>query len=174
MRQEDSQSNSTLPKGCGCLLLLMCIGVMGAIAVPSALSMAIKAKQSEGKQYISSMNRVQHYQFAENGAFATSVDAFKFGIKTETINYKYSLRATKTGSFHYALAKGRMLKNYVGAVFLVPDYPNAPKDAMTTTSILCETDDRPLFRFKPADEPAEPIYQNGKVVCGKGTTLVTK
>jgi len=153
----------------------MCIGVIGAmIALPSFLTMAMKAKQSEGKQYISSMNKGQQAYYAEKGNLATSVDALKIGRKTETINYKYSLRATKTGSFHYALAKGGMLKNYVGAVFLVPDYPNAPKDAMTTTSILCETEERPLFRFKPADKPAEPTYQNGEVICGKGTTAVTK
>jgi type II secretory pathway pseudopilin PulG len=174
MRQENSNSNSTLPNACECLVILIFIGVIGAIAVPSALNMVNKAKQSESKQYISSMNRAQQAKFAEDGAFATSVDALKLGRKTETINYKYSLRATQTGSFHYALAKGRMLKNYIGAVFLVPAYPNAPKDAMTTTSILCEADDRPLFSFKPADKPAEPTYQNGEVICGKGTTAVTK
>jgi type IV pilus assembly protein PilA len=55
MRQEDSKSNSTLPKGCGCLVLLMCIGVMGAI--PSFLNMVDRAPRSEAKQYL---------QFIEN------------------------------------------------------------------------------------------------------------
>ncbi len=45
---------------------------------------------------------------------------------------------------------------------------NAAKDEITTSSILCEADDRGTI------EPAEPIYQNGKLICGKGTTAVTK
>ncbi len=53
-----------------------------------------------------------------------------------------------------------MLKNYVGGVFIVP--------AKTTSAILCEADDRGTI------EPTEPIYQNGKVICGKGTTKLTK
>jgi hypothetical protein len=34
-----------------------------------------------------------------------------------------------------------------------------------------------FFRVKQkdeSDEPAQPIYQNGEVICGKGTTEVTK
>ena len=168
MRQE----NSKLANGCGCLVLLMCIGVLtAAIVLPSFLTMATNAKQSEAKSYVSSMNRGQQAYFAEDNAFATSVNALKIGIKTETINYKYSLRVTKTASAHYALPKQSSLKSYVGGVFVVPAkevYPNAAKDQMKTTSILCIADDRGIIK------PAEPIYQNGKVVCGKGTTEVTK
>ena len=48
---------------------------------------------------------------------------------------------------------------------------------MTIVTILCQTEKRPLFRVKRTDEPdepAEPIYQNGEVICGKGTTEVSK
>jgi type II secretory pathway pseudopilin PulG len=168
MRQEDSQSNSILPKGCGCLVLLMCIGVMGAIALPSFLNMAMKAKQSEAKQYVGSMNRAQQAKLAENGTFATSVNALGLGLKTETTNYKYSLRATKQAAFNYGVSKQEKEKSFVGGVFLVPAYPNAPKDEMMTQAILCGADSRGTI------EPAEPTYQNGKLICGKGTTAVTK
>ena len=57
--------------------------------------MANKAKQSEGKQYVDSMNRAQQAKFAENGTFSTSVDTLGLGIKTEITNYKYSVGATK-------------------------------------------------------------------------------
>jgi type IV pilus assembly protein PilA len=147
----------------------MFIGVIGLIVLPSFfLCHANKPKQPEGKQYVSSLNKGQQAYYAENGAFSNSVAALGLGLKTETTNYKYSIRAIKTGSFHYALAKRRMLKNYIGAVFLVPDYPNAPKDVMATSYILCEADSPGTIK------PAEPTYQNGKVVCGKGTTEVTK
>lgn len=166
MRQEDSKSNNTLLNGCGCLVLLMCIGV----ALPSFLNMANKAKQSEAKQYVGSMNRAQQAKFAENNAFSTSIEALGLGLKTETTNYKYSLRATKQAAFHYAVSKQKQEKSFVGGVLLVPVDPNAPKNAMITSSIsiLCEADSPGTIK------PAEPTYQNGKLICGKGTTEVSK
>ena len=160
MRQEYSQLNSTLLNGCGCLVILVILMILTAIALPSFLAMANKSKQSEGKQYVSSMNKGQQAYFAEKSAFATSIADLEIGIKTETTNYKYSTRATKTASFNYAVAKEKNLTSSVGGVFLVP--------AKTTSSILCEADDRGTI------EPAEPTYQNGEVICGKGTTLVSK
>ena len=180
---------SALLKGCGCLLFMyICIFLFAGpfffsfgikdnqveIFVPSIVTMGTKAKQSEAKYYVSSMNKIQQAYFAENPAFATSVDALGLGIKTETNNYKYSTSATQTAAFNYAVSKDKTLKDYVGGVFLFPDkelYLNGRRD---TVSILCEADDRPLIRFKQTDEPVEPIYQNGEVICGKGTTLVNK
>jgi type IV pilus assembly protein PilA len=92
------------------------------------------------------------------------------GIKTETRNFNYSIRATKKAAFNYAVAKGKNLKSYVGGVFVVPAKnfePNAAKEEITTTSILCVSD------FPGSIKPAEPTYENGKSACGKGTTQVT-
>ena len=117
--QESSISNSA-SKGCGCLLLLMGIVVIGAIALPSFLRQGGKAKQSENKQYVSAMNKAQQAVFIETSAFATSFDALGLGIKTETTNFKYSIRATKKAAFNYGVSKKKDLKSYVGGVFLVP------------------------------------------------------
>ena len=205
MRKQKSDSSSILLDVCSTLLkvggglLFVYIGLIAfftLFVMPLFLSfefkdkqveilvgsegMPTKSKQSEGKQYVSSMNKAQQAYFAENNALATSIDALGIGIKTETNNYKYSIRATKTAALHYAVAKDKTLKNYVGGVFLVPAKkldPNARRDEMTTATILCQTEKRPLFRVKRTDEPdepAEPIYQNGEVICGKGTTEVTK
>ncbi len=168
-----SKSASFLPTtGCGCLVLLMCIllaSVIGVLVFSSFfLCGANKAKQSEAKQYVGSMNRAQQAQFAENGSFSTSVAALGLGIKTETANYKYLLRSTKQTAFNYAVSKQKTEKSYIGAVLLVPAYPNAPKDAMTISSILCEADDRGTIK------PAEPISQNGNLICSSGTKEVTK
>jgi len=166
MRQEDSKSISTLLNG---LVLLMCIGLLSAIVIPAYQSKVNNRKRAEAKQYVSSMNRTQQAKFAENGAFSTSIEALGLCIKTETTDYKYSLRATKQAVFNYGLSQENHLKSYVGGVFLVPAAPNAPKDAMRTSStILCQADSPGTI------EPAEPTYQNGKLICGKGTTEVTK
>ncbi len=203
MRQQKSKLNSILLhfyKVCGCLLLVYIIGFIGVytlfvaplffsfglkdrqveILVGTSTSWLMNVKQGEGKQYVGSMNRAQQAYFYENNALATSVDALGLGIKTETNNYKYSLHVTKKAAFHYAVAKGKTLKNYVGGVFLVPAKnldPNARRDEMTIVSILCQTEKRPFFRVKltdEPDEPAEPIYQNGEVICGTGTIEVAR
>jgi len=150
------------------------------IFVGSFVVLANKAKQSEAKQYVSSINRGQQAYLAENSAFSNYIPALGLGIKTETNNYKYSTRTTQTAAFNYAVAKKPELKSYVGGVFLVPAQkldPNARRDEMRTERILCETEKRPFFRVKRTDEPdepAEPIYQNGEIICGKGTTELTK
>jgi type IV pilus assembly protein PilA len=167
MRQE----NSKPANGCGCLVLLMCIGVLTAIALPSYMSSVNKAKQSEGKQYVSSLNKGQKTYYVENTAFSNSIDALGLGLKAETTNYKYSTRVTKQAAFNYGVSKQEGVKSYVGAVFVVPAKevdPNAAKDEMTRTYILCEANNSGTI------EPAKPIYQNGKVICGKDTTEVSR
>jgi type IV pilus assembly protein PilA len=180
--------------------LLAVVGVIGPLALLSIPQLffyfRIKDKQveifmpffrkqygqSEGKQYVSSMNKGQQAYFAENSAFSNSVAALELGLRTETNQYKYSTRSTKTAAFNYAVAKKPELKSYFGGIFLVPVPankldPNARRDEMTTVSIFCQTEKRPLFRVKQTDlpdEPAEPIYQNGEVICGKGTTDLNK
>jgi hypothetical protein len=112
------------------------------------------------------MNRAQEALFIEKSAFATSFDALGLGIKTETTNFKYSIRATKKAAFNYAVAKEKNLQSYVGGVFRVPAKnfePNAAKEKITTTSILCEAN------FPGSIKPGEPTYENGKIACGKGT-----
>ena len=199
MRQQKSKSNSILLqvysgllKSCGCLLLVygatsllpwglfFTFGIkdkqVEVFVLPSLLTMAIKAKQSEAKQYLSSMNKGQQAYFAETSAFSNYIPALGLSLKTETNTYKYSTRATQTAAFNYAVSKNKTPNNYVGGVFLVPAKkldPNARRAEMTTLTILCETEKRPFFRVKRTDEPdepAEPIYQNGEIICGKGTT----
>jgi type II secretory pathway pseudopilin PulG len=171
--QELSISNSAY-NGCGCLLLLMGIGVIGAIvALPSFMGASDRGKDKtvEAKQYVSSMSKGQQAYFAENNAFSSSVKALGIRIKTETRNFKYSIRATKKAAFSYTLAKEKHLKSYVGGVFVVPAKnfePNAAKEEITTTYILCEAD------FPGTIKPTGPTYENGKDACGKGTTQVTR
>ncbi|MEG4963173.1 MULTISPECIES: type IV pilin-like G/H family protein [unclassified Microcoleus] len=168
MSQQNSKSAIVSANGCGCLVLLMGIGVIGAIALPSFLNASNKPMISEAKQYVGSMNRAQQALFIEKSAFATSVDALGIEIKTETTNYKYSVRATKQTAFNYGLSKKPELKSYVGGVFVIRVKSNNGEDEMRTESILCSAD-------KPGTiPPLPPQVHNGKLVCGTGTTKVTK
>jgi type II secretory pathway pseudopilin PulG len=167
--QESSISNSAY-NGCGCLLLLMGIVAIGAIALPSVMDTTNRRKafQSEAKYYVGSMNRAQQSIFIEKSAFATSVNALGIGIKTETKNYKYSVRATKQTAFNYGVSKKPELKSYVGGVFVIRAKSNNGEDEMRTESILCSTDTPGTIPHLP------PRLQNSKLVCPTGTTQVTK
>ncbi|MFE1745270.1 type IV pilin-like G/H family protein [Coleofasciculus sp. H7-2] len=151
------------------LVIMIIVGVLAAMALPNFLGCANKAKQSEGKQYISSINRGQQAYYLENGTFVASLPKLDQGIPTRTINYEYSLRATKTTVFNYAIAQktaSKPLKSYVGAVFIVPTSnvdKKAAKNHKATLAILCETD---TPSSKP---PADPTYQKGVLTCGSNT-----
>ena len=143
--------------------------ILAAIAFPFLISCGPtpKAKESEAKQYIKSINKGQQAIYAEEGAFSNSINALGLGIKTQTTNYNYSISATKNAAFSYGVARSNNLTSYVGAVFLVPVSQAANKDK-TTVSILCKAN-------SPGNtQPPDPILQNGKPVCAAGSTEVVR
>ncbi|NJK68659.1 MAG: hypothetical protein HC941_20955 [Microcoleus sp. SU_5_3] len=152
-------------------ITVVCIilGNLAAIALPSFLYCGNKAKQSEGKQYLSSMNKGQQAKYVDSGAFSNSITALGLGLKTQTTNYKYSISATENAAFSYAVSRSetKNLTSYVGAVFLVPVSPAANNDK-TTVSILCAANSR------GNTQPPNPILQNDVPVCAAGSSEVSK
>jgi prepilin-type N-terminal cleavage/methylation domain-containing protein len=117
------------------LVVIIIIGILSAIALPSFLSQANKAKQSEAKQYTGSLNRAQQAAYAENGSFATSVETTALGIKTQTSNYTYAVTPTTAGTQTVSTAApwSESLKAYAGTVAL-----STGTGDKTTVAILCE------------------------------------
>ena len=141
--------------------------ILAAITLPSSSGCGGKAKLSEPKQYVSSMNKGQQAKYAEDGAFSDSINALGLGLKTQTTNYNYSTISTKNAAFSYGVARSNNLRSYVGAVFLVPVSQAANKEK-TTVSILCAAN-------SPGDtQPPAPILQKGNPVCAAGSSEVTK
>ncbi|MGL4376979.1 MAG: type IV pilin-like G/H family protein [Microcoleaceae cyanobacterium] len=129
-------------------------------------ALPLKAKESEAKQYVGSMNRTQQSKYAENGSFVNSIDALGLGIKTETTNYRYSIEMTKNTAFNYGGAKNQKLKSFVGGVFLVNFDKVTQK--ITTVSILCKE------KKAGTSKPNPPLLKNDQAVCGEGTEEVKK
>ena len=77
--------------GAGSILVML---LLSAIALPSFLTQASKAKQSEAKQYVASMNKGQQAVFTEKTSFASKIPDLGLGIKSETENYKYQIHQT--------------------------------------------------------------------------------
>lgn len=104
---------------------------LSAIALPSFTNQANKAKQSEAKQYVSSMNRGQQAVFAEKTAFASKIPDLGLGIKSETDNYKYQIHQKSNNLVVVAVAEPKKsgLKGYVGIVASEKD---------STSALFCE------------------------------------
>ncbi|MBD1813149.1 type IV pilin-like G/H family protein [Microcoleus vaginatus DQ-U2] len=176
-KQAASSEKNLLPdkksKSClGTLLRItfICVPVVMILATNTLLFFSGcggKAKLSEAKQYVRSMNKSQKAKYAEDGAFSNSVNALDLGIKTQTTNYNYSTISTKNAAFSYAVARSNNLTSYVGAVFLVPVSQAANKEK-TTVSILCAAN-------SPGNtQPPAPILQKGNPVCAAGTESLAK
>ena len=143
--------------------------ILAAITLPYSNSSGCggKAKLSEAKQYVASLNKGQQAKYADDGAFSNSMDALGLGLKTQTANYNYSIIATKNAAFNYAvpIRETKDLTSYVGAVFLVPVSQAANKEK-TTVSILCAAN-------SPGNtQPPDPILQKDNPVCAAGSVVV--
>lgn len=121
------------------------------------VSQTVKAKESEGKQYVSSMNKGQQAYYAENTGFTSSIANLGLGIKPETPNYKYSISTENKAVFNYGVSQQANLKSFVGGVFLI---------GTTTRTILCQTN------AATTTKPANPLNKNGTLACGANTTPV--
>ncbi|MFM9265845.1 type IV pilin-like G/H family protein [Tychonema sp. BBK16] len=146
------------------LVVIIIIGILSAIALPSFLSQANKAKQTEGKQYASSVIKAQQAYYAENSKFIDQMTSLGIGLKTSTQNYTYNLSLTGTTGAQIAAnpTAGGALKSYAGTVGLVPS-----GDAKGTQSVLCES--------TSSGVPATVGAADGTIVsCGAGMTEVTK
>ena len=125
------------------LVVIIIIGILSAIALPSFLNQAKKARQSEAKTYVGSLNRGQQAFYTENDTFTSSVDAMGVGVATQTANYVY-IAATNSSSgtnlfaanYSSSANGGSGLKNYGGVVSLRTAGVNSE---VTSQAFMCET-----------------------------------
>jgi type IV pilus assembly protein PilA len=122
------------------LVVIIIIGILSAIALPSFLNQANKAKQSEAKTYIGSMNRAQQAYYLENTTFTNSIGALGLGIATQTVNYQYqiTLGSSVVTNQGVVINGSAPLKAYVGGVEVTTQ--TATSEA-TTIAVLCESKD---------------------------------
>jgi type IV pilus assembly protein PilA len=126
------------------LVVIIIIGILAAIALPSLLSQVNKGKQAEAKQNIGSINRAQQAYFLENDSFASDVVSVGIGIKTQSVNYNYTLKPGtpdadgRIGQVNNnALARGKTLKSYMGQNFTT--IGDTATSEVLTLGLVCET-----------------------------------
>lgn len=104
------------------LVVIIIIGILSAIALPSFLNQAAKAKQSEAKTYVGSVNRAQQaYRIENTAGFAGNIDDLKIGIPISTDNYTYAISGTavNTTSITATAKDPTSLKGFAGGVTIL-------------------------------------------------------
>jgi type IV pilus assembly protein PilA len=88
------------------LVVIIIIGILAAIALPSFLNQANKARQSEARNYVGSINRAQQAYYLEKQSFAPNLITASIGIPAVTPNYVYGINRSAdkgaTGQFAFA------------------------------------------------------------------------
>jgi type IV pilus assembly protein PilA len=166
-------------------LRLLIYGSLGfgliALVLPSFSGCANKARSSEGRMYVVSMNRAQQALWSEKQTFGRSIPALDLGIKEETDNFKLEVQSFELVTYQYGVPKNDEVKSFVGAVFVVPeksqtyqgsnqkenptsDTKPSAKPELTTVAILCESPKTSVKMKLP-----NPSLQNGTPTCAEGT-----
>jgi hypothetical protein len=118
----------------------------------------IKAKQTEAKIYLQSMNRSQRAYRIEHSFFTTDITALGIGMPEQTDSYVYSIRPSEkldTQVTHLAVAKQPDLRSYIGAVAVIFDD--------TTVAIMCES------KQSSQIAPLTPEFVNNSLACAPGS-----
>jgi type IV pilus assembly protein PilA len=131
------------------LVVIIIIGILSAIALPSFLNQANKAKESEAKTYVGSMNRQQQAEYLRLSEFIKDDDFGKLGlgIAKETTNYTYNIEGggpnskDVTNQAQPKMGKNSPMRAYIGGVGVA-----TPKDTgeATTLATLCEGKKAPV------------------------------
>ena len=135
------------------VMVIILIGILSALALPSFLSRAAKAKQSEAKTFVGAINRAQQAHRMENASFAPSTTTLKIGLPSETVNYTYEITLDTISTLVKAKAKdAETLRSYAGGVVVITSgvtlaaacQTTSPSDIpptvnLTNTGASCQT-----------------------------------
>ncbi|WP_019501409.1 type IV pilin-like G/H family protein [Pseudanabaena sp. PCC 6802] len=154
------------------LVVIIIIGILAAIALPSFLNQSNKAKQSEAKTYVGTLNKGQQAYFTEKNRFGSDINILGVGVKTQTENYDFNSanaaydaglpsnnNATSTGT-----PRSVALRGYSGMVQL---NVVASTSDVTSLAALCE------MNQAGATTPVSPTSNaTGGPTCTAGTQPV--
>jgi type IV pilus assembly protein PilA len=154
------------------LVVIVIIGILTAIALPSFLNQTAKAKQSEAKQNISSVIKAQQSWRTENAQFTTAFDDLALGTlrgaagiaqSTQTFNYVMADRGTPDTTIEItAQSQDVAVKSYSGLTVVAN---SGGGSQISWTSVICEADVAGnVLLAAPTDTVLGPVA-NGKQPC---------
>lgn len=139
------------------LVVIIIIGILSAIALPSFLNQANRARESEAKQYIGSINRGQQSYYLEAQEFASDVTFLGLGLSTSTQNYSYTFdggganSTSVTNQARPKLAATAPVRAYLGGNSVGTI---AATGEATTFATLCEGLQPPVATGPDGAQPA--------------------
>ena len=71
------------------MVVIVIMGILSAIALPSVINHSHKAKEAEARLYISAVNKDQQRYYMEHIDFSPNLSALGLGIPAVTQNYTY-------------------------------------------------------------------------------------
>lgn len=158
------------------LTVIIIIGILSAIALPSMLGQANKARQTEAKVNLASLNRAQQAFYLENSSFIANVaeiGKLGIGIVPETQNYSITFAPPSEGAgvVMLANAKGDAFKSYAAGIGL--GYQSGASDAATLTA-LCESTElgQKLNGSAITIKTGLASVGGGEVACASNTVAV--
>jgi type IV pilus assembly protein PilA len=145
------------------LVVIVIIGILTAVALPNFMSQSAKAKQSEAKQYVASINRAQTYRRSYSSNFEELAIGTMTGTSSSnTAAFIYSMTGDAESGTAYATSRDSALKSYSAAIL----HYNNTKNLPTIASGLCENS-------TPGTSAAAALTfttgTNAQVNCSSGT-----
>lgn len=141
------------------LVVIIIIGILSAIAMPSFLSQSAKSRQSEAKINVGALNRAQQAYYFEKLTFTETINDLSLGISNSN-SYSYSavgVGGITNGVVNKATSLQPDLKAYAGSVF------KSTTD-QTTQVILCEANSARIGDVAN--------YPTDASTCGDSTTPI--
>ena len=147
----------------GLSFVVFFLGIIAAIALPSFLNQANKARQAEAKQYLGAILRSEQAYFLDNNRFTQSLSDLAVTLPEASTNYQYVLKPSKT-AFHITATPTKSgLKSYSGVVFAFP------QNQEITKARLCESTETSMVAPQmPIALPSSPA----KIACPEGSQPV--
>jgi type IV pilus assembly protein PilA len=159
------------------LVVIIIIGILAAIALPSFLNQTTKAKQSEAKTYVSTINKTQQAYFTEKSTFAPNLANLALGTAAITTDYSYTSPGGPATVVNTGASNKTSLKSYVGRVDVLDD-TNLLK---VSPSVTCETNTAGTAAAVPPIVPTQGTSGTAAnpaaytlPVCAADSTLVGK
>ncbi len=106
------------------MVVIVIVGILATMAIPSFLNQAARAKQARALKYIGAVNRAQQAFFVEHARFATSTDELGLTDNLATPDYTYTVTAGGGGLEivrTQATPINPALRGYAGVVFATVD-----------------------------------------------------
>jgi len=143
------------------LVVLMIGSFLAAIALPSFLNQANKAKQAEARIYVSTLNRAQQAYIMEHAKFTKDIGQLGTTLRNSS-NYTYTIAVASNNdpyALNYAESQIPTLRPYVGMTAIISPVAG---DAITT-AILCESGS------PSTGKAADPSYGASAITCDPST-----